>query len=274
MPDWDDWAERQRDGRTSEAARPSRAAERRSVARTLVAMLVAAAAGWCGFMLYERYATGAKRPDARLEELLARGAERLVAGDVNGAEEQLHKASGVAENDARVAEGLALAAVVRAELAWWPIVARPSEGDIRAAASEMERVVARVEGALTAARRHVTDAAGRARLELLAQRLAAMRAVALARRGDLDGARRAIAGLPPGHALGAVLLREIGTAATTAASVAPATSASTSVSAVASASAPASAPRPAAPAREHYELDDEPAAPAPQPGELELPARK
>jgi predicted Zn finger-like uncharacterized protein len=91
--------------------------------------------------------TPSAAPDGRVKELLLLGDRAMAEGDLEGAQENLVKASAIAENDPRVQVGLSRLWAMRADVAWLRLKVLP------ASATDARNV----------ARRELTDASARAK---------------------------------------------------------------------------------------------------------------
>ena len=172
-----------------------------SAASWLFVVAFLALTGWTAFTVYERLA-GAKQPtptaapdvNPRLEAFVTEGREQLTGGALDAAEEQFQKASGIADNDPRVVEGLAQVAAARAEGTWWRwVLGRYDPQERNELVRELERAVARARRALATAAGKGTHPGVQARLTQTGRRLDAMLVVALALNGDTEGANAALA---------------------------------------------------------------------------------
>lgn len=125
--------------------------------------------------------------DERVARFLQAADTSLLAGDLEGAKEQIDKASGVAEDDPRVALAAARLSVVRADLAWLRVRLLPRDApDLAAAEAEASSAAERVRTATERAGRAAADDPVVARLRVDAARLG----------GDTAGARKLLAQAP------------------------------------------------------------------------------
>lgn len=201
--------------------------------------------------------------DDKLTGILNEGHGMLASGNLEGAEAQFHKASGVKENAPEALFGLALVAYQRAELSWWATLSAPKDHYAAFVGTE-ERGRQAIDRALGA----TTTAQDKAELRLHRQRLAAMRYRAAESAGndsDARVARASLAKVAPTHPL------------VSDAKPASAPAASSSADTIASAAATASAsakPQLGAwpsPTRRDFEFDHEPVVENPHPNELTIP---
>ncbi|HZO14898.1 MAG TPA: zinc-ribbon domain-containing protein, partial [Polyangiaceae bacterium] len=127
----------------------------RSMVRWVVGLMSLGLLGVVGFTLFKRYVQPTAKPEAsavkedeRVTKFLEEGDARLFAGDVEGAKDLYTKASGIAENDARVAQSLARVEVIRADLLWLHMRLLEDDAPNRAiVAQQLARAVARAEQA-------------------------------------------------------------------------------------------------------------------------------
>ncbi len=253
------------------------------VARGAVFLVMMMLVGWTGFTVYERIVPGVRssattavsKDSQRLDELIARAESKLKEADYEGAREQLTKASGLAEEDPRVIEGLAAVALLSAEMQWWRFALS------NAAANAKQRGVALTS--LQAAATKALDRAAKAeaklgktaaalRLALGRQRLDAMLVYALAHSGEMERAKAVLAARKPTHPEAALLSKLVQRPAPSAAPTDSAKPAASKAKPVAAAGARKPGGGPAAWAAKEYEFDDEPVLKGPTtPGELQLP---
>ena len=102
-----------------------RADERPGLARWVVGIIAVGVLGVGGFALFNRYAnpkptaaTATPTDDRRVDAFLSEGDKALAAGDIEAAKDEYIKASGLAENDARVSRSLARIEIIRADQLW------------------------------------------------------------------------------------------------------------------------------------------------------------
>jgi hypothetical protein len=252
--------------------------EERSVAGRwlVVSIIMLGLAGWTAFTLYERFRPAAAAPaasaqpaqDDRVEGFVAAARKHLAKGEIDQAQEQLHKASGLAEGDLRVLEGLAVVEVMRAERTWWDLMFGKHDHEqrnklLRKLDSEVERARLAVDRSLEKTK----DEDVRARVSLAEQRLDAMQVLALGLHGDVDRARGALSARLDEHPQ-KKLIREF---VETVGQPRPQTA---EEEAGAEIKAPLAGGKAPAPGSHHYELDHEPKNLPKTPGELELPGGK
>jgi len=168
--------------------------------RWLVTLLILGLSGWTAFTVYERL-VAARQPviaaepksDPKLEAFLAESRTLFEKGDLAAAEQQLHKASGVADKDERVLEGLAMIRVGHAEHTWWELTFGKHDKDARVKLLlRLDSEVDRAREAVAKSLGSVSDEARKGRLRLAERRLNSMLVVALALHGDLDHANGAL----------------------------------------------------------------------------------
>ena len=127
--------------------------------------------------------------DDRVVTFLAEAEKRLREGDLEGAKEQLDKASVLAENDPQVAAHLAHLAVVRADLRWLEVRVLPPQGpEAQGAIAELNFAIDKMKKAVETARTLAPNDAAVKRYRLDALRIA----------GDRAGARALVTELPGG----------------------------------------------------------------------------
>ena len=94
--------------------------------------------------LEEVIVTARKREESLLDVPLSLSA--ISAGDIEGAKEQFAKASGVTEEDPRIARGLADIEIVRADLAWLHLRLLPPDSPVRPTIEQsLEAAIMRAE---------------------------------------------------------------------------------------------------------------------------------
>ena len=167
--------------------------------RLLVVVLIVGLAAWTGFTLYERFAgvraaaTPEPKKDERLEAFVADGRAAYERGDHEGAEEKLHKASGLDGQDLRVLEGFAAVDAARAEATWWDLTfGRYDQTERLKLLKKLDADVSRARRTVAAAMEKTEDESLRSRLRLSERRLNAMLVVALALHGDEAQAKGAL----------------------------------------------------------------------------------
>jgi tetratricopeptide (TPR) repeat protein len=127
---------------------------RRSWTRWIVALVLVGAIAVIALTIGKQYAdrflpkqeevAAAQNDDARVAEMLKLGAERLNAGDLEGAKEQFDKASVLAEKDPNVLSSLARLEATRADIHWLGLKLIP-EDDETARGAEQKLLEARLE---------------------------------------------------------------------------------------------------------------------------------
>jgi predicted Zn finger-like uncharacterized protein len=167
--------------------------------RWIAAVVVVGTLIFLGSTVGLRYLAAGPRPapeasapagteDERVGRYLQAGEASLLSGDLEAAKEQIDKASGVAEDDPRVALAAARLAVVRADLAWLRVRLLPADApDFAVAQSDATTAAERVRAATERAAKVAGDEAAVSRLRVDAARLA----------GDTAGARKLLAQAPP-----------------------------------------------------------------------------
>jgi hypothetical protein len=178
----------------------SKTAKGSGASRWLVTVLILGLSGWTAFTVYEKL-VAAREPaiaaepkdNPKLEAFVGEALKLYEKGDLEAAEQQLHKASGIADKDERVHEGLANIAVARAEHTWWELTFGKHDKDARV------KLLRRLNGEVESARetvagslKSVSDEARSGRLRLAERRLNSMLVVALALHGDVDHANGAL----------------------------------------------------------------------------------
>jgi hypothetical protein len=248
--------------------------ERVPVLRWIVGLVLAVLLGGLGFVAYKQFVSRGQPPaaastsDPRLDAFLARADERLVVGDLDGAKEQLIKASGVSDKDARIVLGLARVEIVRAELEWWSWLSRQDSEPERASAEEAlnQSVKRALEAMDRAVEKAPTDPAT-TRLQLDRLRLEAMLIYTMARTGKKEASDKSLAQLEVRHRSHPMLdpLRRIVDLENKPRELSDAGVETDPTAADTATAAPG-------PAREqHFEFDHEPTPPVRVPGELEIP---
>ncbi len=245
--------------------------------------------GWTGFTVYERIVPGTRTTDTavskdaqRLDQLIARAEAKLEEADFEGAREQLTKASGLAEEDPRVVEGLAEVALLSAEMHWWRFSLSDGSADPKLRRAALDRLQAQATKALNRAAKaqaKLGKAAGARRLALGRQRLDAMLVYALVHSGEMERAKAVLAARKPNHPEAALLRKLVPRPApSSSSSTAPADSAKPAASQakpVAAAGARRPGGGPAEWAKKEYEFEEEPTLKGPTtPGELQLPVKE
>jgi hypothetical protein len=243
------------------------------VLRWIVGLVLAALLGGLGFVAYKQFVSRGQPPpsatasDPRLDAFLARADERLVVGDLDGAKEQLIKASGVSDKDARVVLGLARVEILRAELEWWAWLSRLDSDPERAAAEESlnQSVKRAIEAMDRAVEKAPTDPAT-TRLQLDRLRLEAMLIYTMARTGKKEASDKSLAQLEVRHRSHPMLgpLRRIVDLENKPRELADAGADEPTAADSATAA-------PGTPREQHFEFDHEPTPPVRVPGELEIP---
>lgn len=238
-----------------------------------MAALILALSGWTAFTLLERLqrgkdqetATAQPEPDRRVEGFIVQARKHLDSGELDDAQEHFQKASGLADNDVRVLEGLALVEVMRAERTWWELMFGKHDHERRTKLlkkldGEVERARAAVERSLEKSK----DPGIHSRLDLAADRLNAMQVVALGLHGDVDRARTALKQLS-GHPQKKLIREFVETVGQSRPQEEEDAGAEIKAPV---AKAPGAKPAPGTP---HYELDHEPKHLPKTPDELEIP---
>ncbi len=126
--------------------------------------------------------TPSAAPDGRVKELLLLGDRAMAEGDLEGAKEQLFKASAIAENDARVQVGLSRLWAMKADVAWLRLKILPASAtDARnVARRELEDASSRAKKAADRAAESAPDESAVTRVKVDALRLLDDRGVARA----------------------------------------------------------------------------------------------
>jgi hypothetical protein len=163
-------------------------------------VLILGLSGWTAFTIYERLTrsrdTVAATPevDSRVEAFVTQGRQHLAKGELKAAEQAYTKASGVAEGDPRVLEGLAMVQLARAEQTWWALAFGKHDSERRVALlRELDTQIDKARETVASSRKRVSDPDLKARLDESELRLNAMLVVALALHGDEERARGALA---------------------------------------------------------------------------------
>lgn len=142
----------------------------------LVLLLAVGVLGWAVAKPYliARNASAAAQLDPRAEAFLAGGEKAMVDGDLEQAQEDLDKASALAESDPRVRLDEARLATAQADVPWLKLKLLPASAvdDVRTTTAEVSGRVARASRLADAAMASAPDAPGAARVKLDALRLA------------------------------------------------------------------------------------------------------
>ncbi len=126
--------------------------------------------------------------DDRVAQFLGEAEKRLREGDLEGAKEQLDKASVLAEKDPQVAVHLAHLAVVRADLRWLEVRVLPPQGpEATVAIAELNDAIDKMKKSVEGARALAPNDAAVKRYRLDALRIAGDRAGARALVAELSG---------------------------------------------------------------------------------------
>lgn len=246
--------------------------------RWLVALLILGLSGWTAFTIYERLTRGAQTTvvgpvsDSRLEAFLAAGHKHLAAGELQAADQEYTKASGVNDADAGVLEGLAMVRLLRAEHTWWNLTFGKHDSTRRVALlRELDAEVDRARQAVLRAADGVKDEAAKSRLAGAEARLNAMLVVALALHGDEERARGAVSSRLGQHAHRRLLEEFIAMVGKSRPETEPPDAGGDAgPGPVAETMSPDPRPK-GAPGSPHYEFNEEPTHGMPKtPGELEI----
>lgn len=166
---------------------PRRAGAARWIVGFIVAGMLALGFATVGRkLLVTGTTTGIPAVDQRIGTLLQEGEKSLLDGDLESAQEQFAKASGIEERDARVATNLAHLAAVRGDIAWLRVRLLPDgDPDLDTAKRELDQAAERSRKATAAAAELAPNdpAVVRARIDTL--RLS----------GDMVGARRLVSSI-------------------------------------------------------------------------------
>ena len=166
---------------------PQRAGAARWIVGFVVAGMLALGFATVGRKLLVPGGTAGKpAADERIGTLLQEGEKSLLDGDLEAAQEQFAKASGIEERDARVAIDLAHLAAVRGDIAWLRVRLLPDgDPDLDTAKRELDQAAERSRKATAAAAELAPNdpAVVRARIDTL--RLS----------GDMVGARRLVSSI-------------------------------------------------------------------------------
>lgn len=176
------------EGEHSVSPRFSMMASRRgSSGRWIVGVVLVGAIAVVGATIGRKYLnTGpaqspAPAADERVARLLEESEKSLQGGDLEGAKEQLDKASVLAENDPQVVSHLAQLAVVRADLSWLKVRISPREGpEAQVAQAELGAALERMKKAVEAAQALLPSDPAVRRSRVHALRIAGDRAAARA----------------------------------------------------------------------------------------------
>jgi hypothetical protein len=209
--------------------------------------------------------------DPRLGEYVTRGREHLTAGRLDEAQESYQKASGLAERDARVVEGLAEVALLRAEHTWWELTLGKYDQDQRVRLlRKLDTQVDDARKVVAASLEKADDEDVRQRLHVGEQRLNAMLVVALGLHGDIERAKAAMSARLGKHPQSKLIAEFVAAVGKPRPETEEEADAGTEAPSLAAASKPAASAPPKA-GSPHYEFEHEPTAPPKSPGELELP---
>jgi len=241
--------------------------------RWLVLLVMMAALGWGAYTAGERgllksSTTADAATVSRLDAFLSEGYGKLLAGDLEAASEQFHKASGLSEDDPTVQEALVLVDVLRAQAIYWKL----AQGeDLAQLATDLDVAVDRARQSIAAARRKVSDPQLKTRLTLHERRLNTFVVIGFARAGNTERAKGALEARLVDHPQRKLLQALVGSASPDLEEPQPSASASASASAASSPAAPSPPTAGFAERDDHYEFDHEPPAPPKSAGELQLP---
>jgi predicted Zn finger-like uncharacterized protein len=159
---------------------------RRRVGGWIVAFVLLLAVGVVSWVVAKPYvmarsADGGPRLDPRAQGFLADGEKALADGDLEGAQQDFDKASGLAERDPRVLLDEARVAAASADVMWLKLRLLPAE-----AAEEARTTKAQLDDRVVRARRAADEAVAAAPEDRAAVRT---KVDALRLQGDRDGAR-------------------------------------------------------------------------------------
>jgi predicted Zn finger-like uncharacterized protein len=170
--------------------------KRSSSVRWIVGVVLVGATALLAATLGRKYLTApapaptaaAPVADDRVAQFLGEAEKRLREGDLEGAKEQLDKASVLAEKDPQVAVHLAHLAVVRADLRWLEVRVLPPQGpEATVAIAELNDAIDKMKKAVEGARALAPNDAAVKRYRLDALRIAGDRAGARALVTELSG---------------------------------------------------------------------------------------
>lgn len=256
--------------------------------RFIVGVLLLGLLAFSGAVAYQKLSSGssgspqpdsAAQPDARLTGFLSAGYGHLDSGKLDAALEQFQKASGIADGNPAVHEGLCRTHMARAEASYLQLQAAPA-GERRRLLKQLEQQVDRAREAIHAATASKPGSTAKSRLGYFERQLNTTLLLAYVQAGETERARGVLQARLQSHPdkqLLAKLIAQPGETAPPETSASASASASTSASASASsapeASAAVAAKPPAGPHRSgHYELDHEPdVGHLAGPNELQLP---